>query len=828
MRIKLIERKMIKLLLFLILCSLIAVSTIFAQEEEENFKPKPIPTADILKETEKTSTTLQELSTELNSQEIILDIEEKFPEFLKIIEEFQKDPDMQKLDKLSAGKLSDLKKKWMSFLTTIKRWEENIVTRLEILEKNRINLLSTKRTWEVTYTTADSEKVPNQMLNRIDEIIKIIGDVQTNYRERLNEIISLQNIVSDKINLIKTNITQIDESLAKIQVEIFIIDSKPLWKAFQAVEEEAEISDHFIENFKRNYETLAEFYEDYKNNIVIHFVLFITLLAFLLSLRRFGNKLIMDKEAAEISREILNHPYSVALLVTLLLTSNLYPQASNLISKLAQIMSLVPVIRLLPVLYVNRIYQILLTFIGIYFLNLVYVLSSQQVLIHRVFLLFITLLSLLFLIWIIRQKWLESIESDSRLAKFGSFIIILFSIFLSISIFSNLIGNVSLAHLLTTASLTSIYASFILLTGSLVVIGLLNLILSTKFAYFLRIVRVYPQKIRKNISKFIYFIASLVWIYITMRDFTILDLVYDWFDGITSERLQIGSVDISLGDVLVFFLAIYMSILISRFIRFILEEDVLVRMQLPRGVPAAISMLTNYAIIGLGLLIALSLAGFELNKFAIVLGALGVGIGFGLQNIVNNFISGLILIFERPIQLNDTIAQGSLYGTVSRIGIRSSTIRTFDGAEVIVPNANLISNEVTNWTLSDRRRRIQILVGVAYGTDPEKVLKILNETIKNRGDISDTPEPMILFREFGESSLNFDLRFWTSDSSTWMELQSSVNVEINNAFKKAGIEIPFPQRDLHLRSVDKKVVGEVTKKQTGPKEKSSENDSKGV
>jgi small-conductance mechanosensitive channel len=401
------------------------------------------------------------------------------------------------------------------------------------------------------------------------------------------------------------------------------------------------------------------------------------------------------------------------------------------------------------------------------------------------------------------------------MAKFGSFLINLYAIFMIISIIANFIGNNSLASLLTTASLASIYLSFIMLAGSLVLIGLLNLVLSTKVAYVSRIVRVHPQKTRKNIAKFIYFIAALLWLSVTMRLFTIFDYFYDLVTAIISERLQIGSVDISLGDILVFFLAIYASVFISRFIRFILEEDILVRMKLPRGVPDAVSMLTNYIIIGFGLMIALSVAGFDLSKFAILLGALGVGIGFGLQNVVNNFISGLILIFERPIQLRDTIAQGELYGVVTRIGIRSSTIRTFDGAEVIVPNSNLISNEVTNWTLSDRRRRIQILVGVAYGTDPEKVLTILKDTIKNNPDILDTPEPIFLFREFGESSLNFDVRFWTDSADTWLQLQSNVTVEINNAFNNAGIEIPFPQRDLHLRSVDGKVIDEVTGKVKG-------------
>jgi small-conductance mechanosensitive channel len=810
-----IKRSILNLSTGMILIFILLTPSLRAQENsDKKEEPQPIPTADILKEADKTTTLLQEMSSTLTPQEIILNVEEKFPEFINMIDEFQNDPDMKRLENLSASKLSDLQKKWMSHLSTVKGWEDNLVSRSEKLEKDRITILETKRTWEVTKTAAKEENAPSQMQVRINDLITMTNKTQDQYRKRLNEVIKLQNLVSEKVNLITGFISKIEELLLQKQLEILSIDSKPLWEALTA-EEEADFADYISDNFERHTLTLKEFYDKYRENLVIHLILFLTLLAFLLSLRRFGNKLIMDKEAAEISREILNHPYSVALLVTLLLNQQLYPQSPNLISKLAQIMSLIPVLRLLPVLYLEKIHQMLLTFIGIYFLNLIYVLSSEQALIHRIFLMFITIISLIYLIWIIRRRWLESIESDSGLIRFGTFIVYLFTLFLAVSVFSNFIGNVSLASLLTTASLSSIYMAFIFLTSSLVVIGLLNLILSTKFAHLSRIVRVHPQKIREKISKFIYFIAALMWIYFTMRDFTIVDLVYNWFDTIISERLQIGSVDISLGDFIVFFLAIYASVMISRFIRFLLEEDIMVRMKLPRGVPAAISMLTNYAIIALGLLIALSAAGIELSKFAIMLGALGVGIGFGLQNIVNNFISGLILIFERPIQLRDTVAQGELYGIVTRIGIRSSTIRTFDGAEVIVPNANLISNEVTNWTLSDRKRRIQIVVGVTYGTDPDKVIQILKETINSHDDILETPEPMILFREFGDSSLNFDIRFWTADSTGWLELQSNVNVTINQAFKKAGIEIPFPQRDLHLRSVDKGVIGDMTKRSEG-------------
>jgi small-conductance mechanosensitive channel len=201
-------------------------------------------------------------------------------------------------------------------------------------------------------------------------------------------------------------------------------------------------------------------------------------------------------------------------------------------------------------------------------------------------------------------------------------------------------------------------------------------------------------------------------------------------------------------------------------------------------------------------MIAVSAAGIDLSKFALLAGALGVGIGFGLQNIVNNFISGLILIFERPIQIGDVIELSELRGTVNRIGIRSSTIRTFSGAEVIVPNANLISNEVVNWTLSDKMRRIEIPVGVAYGSDPNQVLGILKTLARNHESVLKVPEPFVLFRGFGDSSLDFELRFWTGDFNTWMELQTQVTLLVHDALKGAGIEIPFPQRDLHIKSSD--------------------------
>jgi small-conductance mechanosensitive channel len=213
------------------------------------------------------------------------------------------------------------------------------------------------------------------------------------------------------------------------------------------------------------------------------------------------------------------------------------------------------------------------------------------------------------------------------------------------------------------------------------------------------------------------------------------------------------------------------------------------------------SRLIHYTIIVIGVVLALAAAGIELGQLALVVGAFGVGIGFGLQTIVNNFISGLILMFERPIRVGDVVQLGSVSGEVSSIGIRASTIRTWSGSEVVVPNGNLISNELTNWTLSDAIRRLEMPVGVAYGTDPERVIELLVDAMGAHEKVLAEPEPFALFVGFGDSSLNFSARCWCRFSDS-LSTSSQLHVAFNRAFADAGIEIPFPQRDLHLRSVD--------------------------
>jgi small-conductance mechanosensitive channel len=266
--------------------------------------------------------------------------------------------------------------------------------------------------------------------------------------------------------------------------------------------------------------------------------------------------------------------------------------------------------------------------------------------------------------------------------------------------------------------------------------------------------------------------------------------------------LGFAETGVTFSDLIAFFFILWLSWITARFVSFVLGQEVLPRLHMQAGVPYALTTFTRYAIIAIGFVAAVSMIGIPVDRLTIVLSALGVGIGFGLQGLVNNVVSGFVLLTERPIRLRDKIEVEGVLGNVSSIGIRASMIRTFDGAEVIVPNGDLISQRVVNWTLSARRQRVTIPVGVAYGTDPNQVLGILRRLAAENEKVFKTPAPLALFRGFGESSLDFELRIFM-DPSDVLDVPSAVTVAINEALKEAGIEIPFPQRDLHLRGVPK-------------------------
>ncbi len=263
---------------------------------------------------------------------------------------------------------------------------------------------------------------------------------------------------------------------------------------------------------------------------------------------------------------------------------------------------------------------------------------------------------------------------------------------------------------------------------------------------------------------------------------------------------ELGGNEINLGTIFYFFIAFILLGYFSKIVRRILVKTILPKANLEKGVIASIASITRIIIIFVGSIIIIQTAGIDLSALTLLAGALGVGIGFGLQNITDNFISGIIILFEKPIKVGDRIEVGDVQGDVINISFRATMIQTNDNISIIVPNSEFISSRVINWSHNDRNIRFRLPVGVSYKEDPETVRKILLEVAKNNPHVNDNPPPTVLFTEFGDSSLNFHLAVWTTSHTDKPSiLKSELYFEIFKRFKAEGIEIPFPQRDLHIK-----------------------------
>jgi len=212
--------------------------------------------------------------------------------------------------------------------------------------------------------------------------------------------------------------------------------------------------------------------------------------------------------------------------------------------------------------------------------------------------------------------------------------------------------------------------------------------------------------------------------------------------------------------------------------------------------------LSRITIVTLGVLVAFASAGIPLDKITLIISALGVGIGFGMQNLVNNLISGLIIAFEKPVSLDDIIEVGGQSGKMKSIGIRSSVVTTFDGADVVIPNGELLNKNLTNWTLGSSSRRSEIRFGVAYGTDLELTQNLLFEILKENENVLMRPQPAIWFTKFGDNSIDIVLKYWISHFDLDNDVRSELIVSIDKTLKQNNIVIPFPQHDIHLINKD--------------------------
>ncbi len=396
--------------------------------------------------------------------------------------------------------------------------------------------------------------------------------------------------------------------------------------------------------------------------------------------------------------------------------------------------------------------------------------------------------------------WLKPVEID-RGARWFRFAILLMILLEIGSLGTNTYGSYNLAKLLGVAGV------FLVVTAVLLywTVQLIREVLQWGHKYYqLKGEEVMSQKMENvtaSIPGLLYHLLIVGWLYLFSHNFYVQHFIDQVVNYLLSTERHLGEYSFTISSILTFVLIIAFSVLLAKVISFFTSRT---RWDQPAQDHSDLSnwlLLIRISVVGAGILLAFLAAGTPLDRLSLIIGSLGVGIGFGLQSIVNNLFSGIIIAFERPFHIGDQIEVGSMAGTVKEIGIRSSKIKTYDGSDVIVPNGDLLNEHLVNWTLSDRHRRADLTVGVAYGSDLKKVKELALQILQDHPMVLNTPPPGVLLKELNSSSIDFRLLFWT-DVDVRLGVENDVMFTVDQVLAENGIEIPFPQMDVHISRED--------------------------
>ncbi|HDL17558.1 MAG TPA: mechanosensitive ion channel [Bacteroidetes bacterium] len=283
-------------------------------------------------------------------------------------------------------------------------------------------------------------------------------------------------------------------------------------------------------------------------------------------------------------------------------------------------------------------------------------------------------------------------------------------------------------------------------------------------------------------------------------EITIQDISALLKDVFNFTLFKLNQTPVTISSIFMFFFVLTIFFIISKFLSNTIINKLLIRFQIEEGLRFTLKRITHYLIMITGMVVAFQFVGIDLSGLAVVFGFLSVGIGFGLQNITSNFVSGLILLFERPIEIGDRITIGNTEGDVTAINMRSTTVQSLDNISIIVPNSEFISSQVVNWSHGDPKVRMVVKVGVSYNSDLSTINQALTEVALSNANVLKKPKPKIIFNGFGDSAWNMELWIWLGSPRNYYQIRSEINRDIITKFRKYRIEIPFPQTDLHVRS----------------------------
>jgi potassium-dependent mechanosensitive channel len=751
--------------------------------------PTPIGLPEIADEAQSASSALQQIQTSLTSDSASQAVSGSLATLT------------QQIDALTAGQarlhqgestidtINRLRGAWTALEDNAASLNRDLTRRTALLESQLARLTEMNQVWQTTAEAARKASAPPEVLQRVASTIASIEQTRASVEAARATLLSLQDRLSNQVDRVKSALNAVQQSGVEAAKRLFTRDSPPLWSSdfFSG----ATWSQENRTSFSEDVTLLRTYLANRPASFLFHAALIGLLFITVNWLRRRLAAWTAEEPKLQRAAPVFEVPLATSIALSFLLVAVIYPQAPRPLQAILGATALVPTVIILRRLLEPNLFSVLNAFIVLYVIDQIRVLIGTHPLLERTLLLLELAGGFLVVTGLIRTRYfLAPARTDSPSVRRPLRLpLTLVSIAFLGALVANVLGYVNLASFLASALLHSAFAAFLMYAVTRILEGLVIISLETRPLMLFRAVRRHRALLQRRICALITFGMFFWWLSVTLRLFGIRNLLQDQIVGLLDASFSIGSITISLGRLLAFAIAVWASFIVSRFIRFILEEDVYSQFRLPQGMSYAVSTLLHYILVLLGFFVALGALGFDLTKFTILAGAFSVGVGFGLQNIINNFVSGLILLFERPIKIGDVIQVETAIGEVQRIGIRASIIRTTQGSEIIVPNGALISGQVTNWTFSGRERLVELQVTVARTNDCQRVREILISTAANQPGVVKQPAPRAFVTNLTASGLTYQLRVWTDRYENWEQLRSDLSVEISGAFAKENISL---------------------------------------
>ena len=678
---------------------------------------------------------------------------------------------------------------------------EVLTKRATQLESALDQLAGLRARWTQTRADAQASRVPAAVVQRVDAVQADIEAMRARLQAQRAATLVLQDRVGQAVAQCQDALARIEEFQQVNLKRTFARDSLPIWSPELRGHHFEEVAAAARKAAVTSAALLRRYAGDHAVRVFLHGLLFIGLVLMARAARRRARGPAAAGEGALPAAALFDRPYSAAAVAALAATYWIYPPGRpRLVGDVVAFLVMLPLLRLVRLRVRPALAPALYGLAAVFLADRVRAQLAVVPLGDQAFLMLEMLAAVAWLAWLLGSERRRAPAGERSAAEGLTVWSATAALALCVASFAAAAyGAMRLGRMLGSGLLFSAFLALGLCTALQVTDALLAFALRVWPLRRLRMVERHRDFLARRAHRLLGWIAAGLWAIGSLRNVGLLDPVLALGQAALAAELRRGTIGISLGDVLAFVLTVWLAFLLSAGIRFVLEEDVYPRLHLGHGLPYGISSLLHYAILCLGFLLAVGALGVDLTKLTVLTGAFGVGLGFGLRDVVNNFVSGLIVLFERPIRPGDAIQMGEVAGEVRRIGIRSTMVRTPEGADVIVPNACLVSEKVTNWTFSDRLRRLDVRVGVAYGSAPEKVLELLGGVAAAHPGVLAEPPPLALFLGFGDSALNFELRAWTNRFNRWVEIRSDLGVAVYAALRGAGMEIPLPQHEVHLR-----------------------------